>query len=218
MHGDQITILTTRPKKPDSGSKVRVPLHGYKRPRVDIPLRITSSRPSELPKGHLCVGTVVLEEEEHLKQLEDLLYSYAIRPDLGRSARRSQRLPIGLKAVGRELPGFSAVTIDISLHGVKLSCHGPVKQGQMLNLTLESDTGSVPDIPLKGRAVWSRENQQNKGYSVGVEFTDLNPEQTDLLKRYHTSLAGRLKGNVMHRQVSDGQLVVRAEEDPDPPG
>lgn len=216
MHHGQLTVLAPRPKKAGSTTKVRVALHGYKKPRVDIPMCIQSVRPSQSPKGHLCVGTVVLEEE-YFTQLEDLLYSYAIRPDLGRAARRSLRLPIGLKAMGRELPGFSAVTVDLSLHGVRLSCHGPLKQGLAVNLTLESDIGSLGNMVVRGRVVWSRENDQNKSHLVGVEFTDLSEEQTGLLASYHQKLEGRLRGNVMHRQIADGEMVARPSDQEAPP-
>lgn len=211
MHHGQLTILAPRTKKAGAVTKVRVALHGYKKPRVDIPMLIQSVRPSESPKGHVCIGSVVLEEE-YFSQLEDLLYSYAIRPDLGRSARRSLRLPIGLKAMGRELPGFSAVTVDVSLHGVRLNCHGPLKQGLVVNLTLESDIGSLGNMVVRGRVIWSRENEQTRGHMVGVEFADLSEEQSGLLASYHHKLAGRLRGNVMHRQIADGEMVARPSD------
>ena len=84
-----------------------------------------------------------------------------------------------------------------------------IKQGQVLNLTLESDTGSVSNIEVRGRAVWCRENEQTRGHQVGVEFSDLSPEHTDQIERYLKSLAGRLRGNVMHRQIADGESVAR---------
>jgi len=102
--------------------------------------------------------------------------------------------------------------VDISLHGVRLNCHGPLKQGQVLNLTLESDTGSVSNIVVRGRVAWCRENERSKGHMVGVEFSDLSPENTELIERYHKSLAGRLRGNVMHRQIADGESVARPSD------
>lgn len=205
-----LTFVCARPKKAGTSSKVRIALPGYKAKKVDLNLRIVTSRPSTGAQGHICVGFVVMAEE-YLEELEDLLRSYAERPNLGVAARRSARLPISLKTMGRELPGFSCVTVDISQHGVRLNCHGPMKQGQVVNLILESDVASVDNISVRGRVVWCRENREVKGHLVGIEFVDLSPAQADALERYNKSLAGRLRGNVMHRQIADGEITVRPD-------
>ncbi|MBX3165915.1 MAG: PilZ domain-containing protein [Candidatus Eremiobacteraeota bacterium] len=205
-----LTFVCARAKKAGSACKVRLVLPGCKTKKVDLNLRIVTSRPSSGAKGHICVGFVIMSEE-FLGELEDLLRSYAERPDLGMAARRSPRLPISLKTMGRELPGFSCVTVDISQHGVRLNCHGAMKQGQVVNLILESDVASVDNMRVRGRVVWCRENKEVKGYLVGVEFVEITPAQADALERYNKSLAGRLRGNVMHRQIADGEITVRPD-------
>ena len=205
-----ITFVSARPKKAGTACKVRFALPGSKTKKVDLNFRIVTSRPSTGAEGHICVGFVMMSEE-FLGELEDLLRSFAERPNLGIAARRSQRLPISLKTMGRELPGFSCVTVDISEHGVRLNCHGAMKQGQVVNLVLESDVASVDNFGVRGRVVWCRENKEVKGYLIGVEFVEVTPAQADALERYNKSLAGRLRGNVMHRQIADGELVVRPD-------
>lgn len=205
-----VTFVCARAKKAGSASKIRFLLPGSKTKKVDLSLRIVACRPSTGAKGHICVGFAVMSEE-FLGELEDLLRSYAERPDLGMAARRSARLPISLKTMGRELPGFSCVTVDISQHGVRLNCHGAMKQGQVVNLILESDVASVENMSVRGRVVWCRENREVKGHLVGVEFVELTPAQADALERYNKSLAGRLRGNVMHRQIADGEMTVRPD-------
>jgi hypothetical protein len=210
-----ITFVAARPKKPGTVCKVRFELPGAKSKKADVKMRIVTTRPSAGATGHICVGFAVLSED-HLGDLEDLLRSYAPRPDLGLAARRSPRLPISLKTMGRELPGFSCVTVDISQHGVRLNCHGTMRQGQLVNLVLESDVASVTNMSVRGRVVWCRENKEVKGYLVGIEFVEVTKPQADALERYNKSLAGRLKGNVMHRQIADGEMTVResaAEEE-----
>lgn len=192
-HARGIDHLRLRPKKAGTACKVRFALAGSKTKKVDLNFRIVTSRPSSGAQGHICVGFVMMSEE-FLEELEDLLRSYTERPDLGMAARRSQRLPISLKTMGRELPGFSCVTVDISEHGVRLNCHGPLKQGQVVNLVLESDVASVDNFGVRGRVVWCRENKEVKGHLVGVEFVEVTPAQADALERYHKSLAGRLRG------------------------
>lgn len=206
-----VTFLTTRKKIPGQAIKVRFALPGNKPSKIDLPIRITASRPAEGIKGFICAGFVVVAEEK-LPQIEELLHSYATRADLGLAGRRSPRLPISLRVMARELPGFGAVTIDISNHGVRLQCHGAVKVGIMVHMTIESDVASVENMGLRGRVIWSRENTGGRGHLAGIEFIDLNPTQQDNIERYCKSLAGRLRGDVMHRQIADGEMVVRAEE------
>lgn len=208
-----ITFLSRGKKTPGQAVKVRFPLPGNKPPKIDLPIRITAIRPAQGIKGFICVGFVAVPEEK-LANLEEALRSYAPRPDLGISGRRSPRLPISLRVMARELPGFGAVTIDISNHGVRLNCHGAVKQGLVVTMVIESDVASVENMHLRGRIIWSRENTGGRGHLAGLEFFDLNPTQADALERYNKSLAGRLRGDVMHRQIADGEIVVRPE-DPD---
>lgn len=209
-----ITFVSARPKKAGTSCKVRFSLPGSKTKKVDLGLRIVTSRPCQGSKGHICVGFAVISED-FLGELEDLLRSYGERPDLGSASRRSPRLPISLKTMGRELPGFSCVTVDISQHGVRLNCHGAVKQGLVVNLVFESDVASVDNMTARARVIWCRENKEVKGYLAGLEFVDVSASQADALERYNKSLAGRLRGNVMHRQIADGEMVVRPDTSED---
>ena len=205
-----ITFVSARPKKAGTSCKVRFSLPGSKIKKVDLSLRIVTSRPCQGTKGHICVGFAVVPED-FLRELEDLLRSYGERPDLGSASRRSPRLPISLKTMGRELPGFSCVTVDISQHGVRLNCHAEVKQGLVVNLVFESDVASVDTMTARAHVIWCHENKEVKGFLTGLEFAELTPTQADALERYCKSLAGRLRGNVMHRQIADGELVVRPD-------
>ena len=208
MSGPRLTFLSTRAKKPGTAMKVRLNLVGYKTNRVDIPLNVVSSQPSAGGKGHLCVGSLEMAEE-HLYQLEDLLYSYGVRPDLGEAARRSPRLTISLKTVSRDLPGYNCVTVDISRHGVRLSIHGSVRQGALVNLAMDTDIAGVQTMNLCGRVVWCRENPgKGKGHQLGVDFVGLTSTQCETLEYYSKMVAGRNRGDVMHRQIADGELTA----------
>ena len=208
MSGPRITFLSPRPKKLGVVIKVRLNLVGYKTNRVDIPLNLVSCQPSAGGKGHVCVGSIEMAEE-HLNQLEDLLYSYGVRADQGEAARRSPRLTISLKTVSRDLPGYNCVTVDISRHGVRLNCHGDVHQGALVNLAMETDVAGVQNMNLCGRVVWCRENPgKGKGHQVGVDFVGLTSTQSETLEYYTKMVAGRNRGDVMHRQIADGELTA----------
>ena len=206
-----VTFLTKRQKKVGQTLKVRFGMKGLKPPRLDLTLRVTHSRPAQSGKGFICVGVAVVVEEK-LPELEDMLRGHAERGDLGISGRRSQRLPVSLKVMARELPGFTAVTVDISMHGVRLNCHGAVRQGTMVHMTVESDVASVDNMSLRGRIIWARENTLGRGWLAGIEFAELPAAQIDNLERYSKALAARLKGDVMHRQIADGEFTVRSDE------
>lgn len=205
-----ITFLTARKKTPGQTIKVRFVLPNAPKPhRLDITVKVTAVRMEG--QTHVCVA-LVLAPESALPQIEDLLRSFGMRADLGFAGRRSARLPISLRVMSRELPGYGAVTVDISEHGVKLNCHGVVKQGLHAYLVIESDVASVENLSLRARAIWCRENPSGKGYLVGCEFYDVNAAQQDALYRYCKSLAARLRGDVMHRQIADGEMTVRPDD------
>lgn len=203
-----VTFVSRGKKTPGSRIKVRFALPEAKIKKLDLPLQITTTRPNAQAKGTICVGMLLVSEEK-LEGLEDLLRGYSQRANLGASGRRSQRLPISLRVMARELPGFGAVSADISQHGIRLACQGALARGTEVRMTVESDTASVENMQLRGRAIWSRENHNGKGYLAGLEFCHLTPEQQETLDRYCRALAARLKGNVMHRQIADGEITVR---------
>lgn len=204
-----LTFFSQSKKTPGARIKVRFALPDNKPSKIDLPLQVTTCRPNASTKGFICVGALVVPEE-NLAGIEDLLRSYGVRADLGQQGRRSVRLPISLRVMSRELPGFGAVTNDLSLHGVRLTCHGAVRQGTAVFLNMESDVASVQSLTAKARCIWSRELTQSKGqHLAGFEFFDLTPAQLDNLEKFHKSLAGRLKGDVMHRQIADGEISAR---------
>lgn len=215
-----LTFLSASKKTPGARIKVRFALPDNKPSKIDLPLQITNCRPSGSGKSHICVATLLVPDER-MDSIAELLYGYARRADLGQQGRRSVRLPVSLRVMSRELPGFGAVTNDISQHGVRLTCHGAVRQGLIVNLTIESDVASVQSMTARARCIWSREVTQSKGqYLAGFEFIELTATQADNLEKYHKSLAGRLKGDVMHRQIADGEIAARPgdnEAAPPPP-
>jgi hypothetical protein len=209
MNGSLLTFYGGKAKKPDSEIKVRIALVGYKTKHVDIPVKVLEVQP--MGKGHLTSAFVDMNLE-HLRQLEDLLYNYTSRPNLGEGARRSPRIPIGLKVICRELPGYNCVTADISRQGARLTCHGAVELGTRVRLEIDSDMAGLGALQLSGRVVSCRESSdsksKNKSYHVGVAFQGLTQPQQDNLDYFNRVLVGRLKGDVMQRQIADGEMTA----------
>ena len=210
IDGPTLSFYSKSAKKPDSDVKIRLPLSGYSKAKhVDIPLKIIESHP--MGKGHLNIGHLDMSME-HLKQLEDLFYNYTVRPDLGEAARRSPRIPIGLKVICREVAGYNCITADISRQGVRLTCHGAVELGTKVGLAIDSDMAGLGALQLTGRVVSCRETpdskSKNKTYHVGVAFYGLTQPQQDNLDYFNRILVGRLKGDVMQRQIADGEMTA----------
>ncbi|MBN9420567.1 MAG: PilZ domain-containing protein [Candidatus Eremiobacteraeota bacterium] len=210
MDGPTLSFYGKSAKKLESDVKIRLPLKGYSKAKhVDIPLKITDSQP--MGKGHLNTGHVDMTIQ-HLRQLEDLLYNYTARPDAGEAARRSPRIPIGLKVICREVAGYNCITADISRQGVRLTCQGAVELGTRVGLEIDSDVAGLGALHLAGRVVACRETpdsrSKNKTYHVGVAFCGLTQAQQDNLDYFNRILAGRLKGDVMQRQIADGEMTA----------
>lgn len=221
MNGALLTFVTKGAKKAGSELKVRMPLVDYKVKHVDIPLKVVSCQPTGCAKSQYCVGSIDMSEE-HLGQLEGLLYNCSPRPDLGEVARRSVRLPIGLKTISRDLPGFNCVTVDISRHGVSLTCHGAVLPGTFVTLAIETDMAGLQGINASGRVVRCRELNEGKGKSkgnqLGIDFVGASQAQVDTLAYYTRALAGRLKGDIQTRQIADGEMTARHDSGAAPIG
>lgn len=208
-----ITFLSKKKRSLGGSSKVRlvIPRDG-KVANLDVSVSLISVRVSTSVKGFICVGHLLVDETRYAP-LEEAIKTIPVRPELGLAARRSVRCPISLRVMSRELPGFGAVTVDISNHGARLSCHGAVSDGAYVRLTIELDVGSMNShLPVPGKAVWCRPDARGKGYIVGVEFCDIEPAAKALLDKYMTSLVARLGGDVMHRTIADGQVFVRSDD------
>lgn len=208
-----LTFLSKKRRSLGGSTKVRLSVPGQPKPQnYDIPVSIISVRQVTAVSGFICVAHVLVDETRY-PALEETLKRIPVRPDLGLAARRSARFSVSLRVMSRELPGFGAVTVDISNHGVRLATHGPVTEGNYMRLTIELDVGSMnPHLPIPGKAVWSRPDPRSKGHFVGVEFCDIEPQVQDHLNRYMRSLSDRMGGDVMHRSISDGEVYIRGDE------
>lgn len=196
-----ITFVTKSSKRVGSSVKVRFLLDDPQTRRLDVLLRVVTVRPLAEVKGFLCVGVIQLPENQRTA-VEYLLQRHAARADLGMAARRSARLSVSLKTLARELPNFSCLTVDLSLHGARLSSRSPVNPGQQLSLVIESDLEGQPDIAVRGRVVWCRDNPSGRGHFLGVEFAPQSTAGQGALQRFHRALAQRAQGDVMHRQLA----------------
>ena len=88
-----------------------------------------------------------------------------------------------------------------------------MEPGSYLNLTLELEQSSLPQLTLQGVVVWCRESGKRKSFNVGIEFTQQHPEVQQLWQQTYHNLLVRQKGSVLQRSLSDGNFLIREKEE-----
>lgn len=156
-----------------------------------------------LPDATSLVISHVVARPDELLGLAELM-AHVPRPDLGRLARRSERLPVGVRVLSQQLPGFRAVTADLSLHGAQILCEGLLQPNTYLNVTLELEMPDLPKLSLQALVVWSRaDEERRKAFRAGLEFTsNQHPEVQALWNRAYERLLKMQSQSVLHRSMS----------------
>ena len=198
------TTLTFRSKKkkhkPGHVSKVEVQafigdaIQGLKMETVVDSVR-------QLPDKSFLVISHIIGSPEETQNLATILDA-APRPDIGKLARRSERLPIGIRVLSQQLPGFRGVTIDLSLHGAQIQCEGLLETGSVLDITFELELSDLPKLTLRAVTIWSVQEDRRKAFKAGVEFTEQHPQTQVLWDRAYAQLKRMQSGSVMHRSMS----------------
>lgn len=167
-----------------------------------IKLEVVVDSIRELPDKSLLVISHILGNTEETQQILTILEA-AVKPDIGKLARRSERIPIGIRCLSHQLPGFRAVTIDLSLHGAQIQCEELVEVGAVMDITFELELSDLPKLTLRGVAIWSvQEDQRRKACKAGVEFTEQHPQTQALWDKAYAQLLRMQSGSVMHRSMS----------------
>ena len=185
-----LTFLSPRCKSLGSKLVVRVRLVNAESDHVDIPITVLNSRTNSMGKGFRTTASVTLSPP-YLAQLEDLLYAFAVRPDLGEMGRRSPRQRVSLTTASQEIPGQQGMTVDISSHGLRLRCAAPVELGTPLALELQTDMGGLPSISARGRVLSCSDSADGLAYEVGIDFIGSSPAQVAIVDYYLQTLASR---------------------------
>lgn len=156
----------------------------------------------QLPDKTFLIVSHILGQPDQVSQITMIL-SEAPKPDIGKLARRSERIPLGLRCLSQQLPGFRAVTVDLSLHGAQLSCEGMLEEGSVLDVTFELNLNDCPRLTLRGVVVWSAAGgERRKSFKAGLEFTEQHPQTQVLWEKAYAQLVRMQSGSVMHRSMS----------------
>lgn len=200
---EAVLSYRSRKKKHKIGSAVKigllVPVEGSVQ-TLKLEVVLDSFRP--LPDGSTLVIAHVVAHPNELAGLNDLM-SNVPKPDLGRLARRSERVLVSVRMLSQQLPGFRAVTVDLSLHGAQIQCEGLLETGTYMNVSLELEMPDLPKLTLQALVVWSRaEEERRKSYRAGLEFTQQHPEVQALWSKAYGRLLKMQNQSVLHKSLS----------------
>ena len=213
LKGAMLTVRSARKSHKLGKSQkfnLLVPLDG-KVEKIKVEMIVDACRPMPGNAGSIVSGRLLVTEAQ-LGNLTSILSN--VEPlDLGRAARRSRRVEKSLRVLSQQIPGFRAVTVDVSLHGLQLHIEGPMEAGQYLNVQLELEKPDLPQLTLQGVVVWCRQVGRRKAYCAGIEFTQQHPEVEQLWSSVYDELLTASQGTVMQKSIAGGDVYNPGEDE-----
>jgi hypothetical protein len=199
----QLTYRSRKKKQHEPGSVAKIALQAYVSDAMQsFKMEVVVDSVRQLPDKTYLVVSHMLGDPESLEQL-CLVIDSAPRPDIGKLKRRSKRIPIGIRCLSQQLPGFRAVTVDLSHHGVQLQCEGLIPEDTVLDITFELELNDLPQLTLRAVAVWSASLEDRRNaFRAGLEFTEQHPQTQALWDKAYAHLLRMQSASVMHRSMS----------------
>lgn len=102
--------------------------------------------------------------------------------------RRATRVQRGLRVVSPDLPGFQAMSSDISTTGLKLQSADTLPPGTVIQMRLELDDARLSGLEVEAEIRWSRARDDKRGYFMGVMFLNLSSHQAAILRDFVNDL------------------------------
>ena len=98
--------------------------------------------------------------------------------------RRAPRINVTVGILSPELPGYKAITADLSITGACLIVGGPLNPGTPMRLELDLDAPGTSILQCEAVVRWCMENVQQARFLVGAQFQGLSRAQSSMLERY----------------------------------
>lgn len=142
--------------------------------------------------GYVCSGALQLDAKKTRELVAKMTYAGVD----GACRRESRRLETTLRILSKQLPGFHAVTKDVSLTGVQLVCDGPVPEGSFLDLAFDLDVVGFPKLTMQALCIHCAEEAAVSARGIrkcrlGVAFTPQHPETHAAWAKFYTLLVGQ---------------------------
>lgn len=135
---------------------------------------------------------------EHVRQLPDGEYLIVGNP-LQRVPERvlhalngkrgEPRVPAVVRTMSRDLPGYQAVTVDLSQSGLQLATRLPLEIGERISVSIDLPQNELL-VHSRIEVMWTRSNEGR--YLSGCRFVDPNRELLEAVKAFLRPRFGRL--------------------------
>lgn len=109
----------------------------------------------------------------------------------GPERRARPRFRTTCQARSKHLPGFQALTYDLTPEGARLTGREPMEPGAELQVMLDLDDALVDEVRLPARVLWSKPVPGGPGAWIGLQFTGGDPRQAGALSLYLERKVGR---------------------------
>lgn len=191
LNEHELLLVSNQAFKPGSQTKVRANLTNSSGQikLVTFKIGVSSVRPGESKGSWVCVAWLA----EHLP----------FQPLLPREStiRSTERVACCLRLASPDLPGFNALSIDLSQTGLQLRSRGPVAVGSTIRLRLEAHLTDWDSLHLRARVAWHLA-ETGGGHLLGVEFIDVDPETRQRLSQLDSYLNARTQAPVLHLSLA----------------
>jgi hypothetical protein len=203
-----ICFLLRQPRKAGAKMRLRFPLtRPVPNDKLDVSVTVTACRASR-GEGYIGVAQPNLPPAERLK-LAEILRKYCLvqAPEQLTEVRQTERTRVSLRVMGRHLPSYRAVALDLTPGGMKLDCQGPLEVGSVMELVIDTDVASVGEIRVRARVAWTLTPPQPEDAAVrsciaGMQFLSPDGRQMSQLDSYLAVAAKRKEEEaVTHRLV-----------------
>ncbi len=194
----ELLLVSNHKFKPGAQIKVRANLtdsNGQTR-LVNFKVLISSMRPGESKGEWICVA--------------ELANPLPFKPMVRREAtpRNSERVACCLRLASPDLPGFTALSLDLSQTGLQLRSRGSVALGSVIRLRLDAHLTEWESLHLSARVAWHLA-ESDGGHLLGVEFVDLDPETRQRLWELDGYMNARTEAPVLHLSLAYADQFLR---------
>lgn len=97
--------------------------------------------------------------------------------------REKKRLARALRVTSQHFPGFTGITEDISVEGLRVNTRGPLEEGKEVPFLLELDDSRVPSLHLSATITWCAEKADGT-FHAGLTFVKMPPYAQRLIEQY----------------------------------
>lgn len=183
LNGRHVVFITSKPLKIDQRLAVRLSVSGTGK-TFDLPLRVLGLRGT--PDGRF----VIVGASEYKRPLPEMK---------GPDVRRHPRLPFRVTLKSESLPGFRAVTRNISRGGFYAELDGELEIGEALFVRAEFDDPIGYTLDFKAQVQWVEFKSGNR-YDTGFAFFE-EPQYLEAL--------GALDDWIEHRVSTQGRTPFK---------